>query len=99
MEFIDSQLEGVSSDDVDDKFETFWEEQKAGEFGKLCEEENLHKDEVKSVVETYLYDQRKPLADDIAKTLQTKPKLLERKKIIPRVLDKIMEHIEQSYEL
>jgi len=99
MEFIDSQLEGVSSDDVDDKFETFWEEQKAGEFGKLCEEENLHKDEVKSVVETYLYDQRKPLADDIAKTLQTKPKLLERKKIIPRVLDKIMEHIEKFYEL
>jgi len=51
------------------------------------------------VVETYLYDQRKPLADDIAKTLQSKPKLLERKKIIPRVLDKIMEHIEKFYEL
>ena len=51
------------------------------------------------MVETYLYDQRKPLADDIAKTLQSKLKLLERKTIIPRVLDKIMEHIEKFYEL
>jgi len=58
----------------------------------------LIRKEVKGVVETYLYDQRKPLSDDIAKTLQVKPKLLERKKIIPRVLERIMEHIEKFYE-
>ena len=98
-EFIDSHLMGIAVDDIDDEFERFWEEQKVGEFGTLCKDEGLVEDEVKTVVETYLYDQRKPLADDIAKTLQTKPKLLERKKIIPRVLDKIMEHIEKFYEL
>ncbi len=38
------------------------------------------------------------MADDIAKTLLSKPKLLERKTIIPRVLDKIMEHVEKFYE-
>ena len=98
-EFIDSHLMGIAVDDIDDEFERFWEEQKVGEFGTLCKDEGLVEDEVKTVVETYLYDQRKPLADDIAKTLQTKPKLLDRKKIIPRVLDKIMEHIEKFYEL
>ncbi len=98
-EFIDSHLMGIAVDDIDDEFERFWEEQKVGEFGTLCEDEGLVEEEVRAVVETYLYDQRKPLADDIAKTLQTKPKLLERKKIIPRVLDKIMEHIEKFYEL
>ena len=56
---------------------------------------NLHKNEVLKVVETYLYDQRKPLASDIAKTLQVKPKLLERKKVIPRVLKKLLEFIEK----
>ena len=56
---------------------------------------NLHKNEVLKVVETYLYDQRKPLAYDIAKTLQVKPKLLERKKVIPRVLEKLLEFIEK----
>jgi type I restriction enzyme R subunit len=99
MAFIDSQLEGVSSDAVDDKFETYWEAQKADEFGKLCKEENLNKDEVKSVVDTYLYDQRKPLNNDISKTLKGKHKLLERRHIISRVLDKIMTHIERFYEL
>ncbi len=99
-EFLDKNLVGIaSSDDVDDEFNRFWDEKKAGDFEKLCEEENLHVDEVRSVVETYLYDQRKPLADDIAKTLQAKPKLLERKKIIPRVLDRILSHIEKFYEL
>jgi len=98
-EFIDSHLMGIAVDDIDDEFERFWEEQKVGEFGTLCEDEGLVEEEVRAVVETYLYDQRKPLADDIAKTLQAKPKLLERKKIIPRVLDKIMEHIEKFYEL
>jgi len=98
-EFIDSHLMGIAVDDIDDEFERFWEEQKVGEFGTLCKNEGLVEEEVKAVVETYLYDQRKPLADDIAKTLQSKPKLLERKKIIPRVLDKIMEHIEKFYEL
>ncbi len=98
-EFIDSHLMGLAAEDIDGEFERFWEDQKAGAFGELCKEENLHEEEVRLVVETYLYDQRKPLGDDISKTLQTKPKLLERKKIIPRVLDKIMEHIEKFYEL
>ena len=77
-EFIDSHLMGIAVDDIDDEFERFWEEQKVGEFGTLCKDEGLVEEEVRAVVETYLYDQRKPLADDIAKTLQSKPKLLER---------------------
>ena len=57
------------TDDIDDEFEKFLEEQKTGAFQRLCEEESLDKEEVRSVVETYLYDQRKPLNDDISKTL------------------------------
>lgn len=40
----------------------------------------------------------KPLKDDIAKTLKIKPKLLERKRIIPRVLDKILGFVEKFYD-
>ena len=39
-----------------------------------------------------------PLANDVAKTLKEKPKFLERKKIIPRVLDKIVGFVEKFYE-
>ena len=51
------------------------------------------------VVDDYLYELRKPLNEDISKTLNGTYKLLERRKIIPRVLDKIMDYIGKFYEL
>ncbi len=54
--------------------------------------------EVKGVVETYLYDQRKPLNDDMSKTLTNIYPFLERRKVVSRVLEKIMGHIEKFYE-
>ena len=98
-EFIDKNLMGVTdTDDIDDEFEKFLEVQKTGELERLCEEESLDKGEVKGVVETYLYDQRKPLNDDISKTLTNSYPFLERRKVVARVLEKIMGHIEKFYE-
>ena len=91
-QFMDSQLMSTEVDDIADEFEMFSEEQKVSEFGLLCKEAGLVEDEVKAVVATYLYDQRKPLTDAIAKTLEVKPKLLERKDIIERVRGLIIEH-------
>lgn len=97
-EFIDSHLMGIAVEDIDDEFERFWEEQTCQAFNTLCNDEKLDKSKVKIVIETYLYDQRKPLNDDISNTLIHKPKLLERKKIVPRVLDKIISFVEKFYE-
>jgi len=98
-EFIDKNLMSVAdTDDIDDEFDKFLEEQKTGEFERLCEEESLDKEKVKSVVETYLYDQRKPLNDDISKTLIDSYPFLERRTVVARVLEKIMGHIEKFYE-
>lgn len=84
---------------VDDEFVKFWDEEKIKAFDTLCEEENLNKEEVKRVVDTYLYDERPPLSDDIANTLNVKPKLLERKKVVPRVLEKIIGFVDRFYNL
>jgi len=98
-EFIDKNLMGiVDTDDIDDEFDKFLEKQKSGELERLCEEESLDKEEVRSVVEAYLYDQRKPLNDDISKTLTNIHPFLERRKVVARVLEKIMGHIEKFYE-
>jgi len=98
-EFIDKNLMGiVDTDDIDDEFDKFLEGQKTGELERLCEEESLDKEEVRSVVEAYLYDQRKPLNDDISKTLTNSHPFLERRKVVARVLEKIMGHIEKFYE-
>lgn len=98
--FIDGHLMSIADvDTVDDAFEKFWDEEKIKAFDELCEEENLNKEEVKKVVDTYLYDERPPLGDDIANTLNVKPKLLERRKVVPRVLDKIMMFVDRFYNL
>ncbi len=98
--FIDSSLASIEDiDTVDDAFETFWEGEKVLAFDKLCDEENLIPEQTKQVIETYLYEQRTPLKDAIVGTLTVKPKLLERKTIVPRVLDKIMAFVERFYDL
>jgi len=87
------------SDDIENEFEKFWEEEKESAYNKLCLEENLDCEKVKQVVDTYVYEERKPLKDDVAKTLKVKPKLLERKKIVPRVLEKIVKFVDTFYDL
>lgn len=46
------------------------------------------------VLTNYLFTERKPMPDAIINLLQVKPKLLERKRIIQRITDKIMEFVE-----
>jgi type I restriction enzyme R subunit len=99
MEFIDSQLSGLTEGSIEENFEAYLEEKKNKELAKLCDEENLNQEAVNLVVDNYLYELRKPLNEDISKTLNGTYKLLERRKIIPRVLDKIMDYIGKFYEL
>jgi len=98
--FINENMLHISdSDDIENEFEKFWEKEKEDAYNKLCAEEKLDCAKVKKVVDTYVYEERKPLKDDIAKTLLVKPKLLERKKIVPRVLQKVVEFVDTFYDL
>lgn len=98
--FINEHLMQLDDNaEIENAFELFWDEEKLKAFDALCEEENLIVDELKKVIETYIYDERIPLKEDVAKTLKVKPKLLERKTILPRVLDKIVLFVERFYTL
>ncbi len=98
--FIHENLSNISDfDSINDEFEKFWEEEKEKAFVALCDEEELDCEKIKQVVETYLYEERLPLKDDIAGTLLRKPKLLERKTIVPRVLEKVVKFVDKFYDL
>jgi len=98
-QFINDNLLTIkNSDEIEEEFEKFWDLQKEKAFELLCEEENLFNDEVKKVIDTYLYEQRKPLSTDVAKTLKTKHGLLKRKKIVSRVLEKIIDFVDTFFE-
>ena len=56
--FINENLLQIeNSEDIEEEFEKFWNEEREKAFNELCEEENLHNDEVKKVIDTYLYDE------------------------------------------
>lgn len=96
--FINENLYSINEDDIEDEFDKFWEKQKDQAYKELCSEENLDCKEVRKVVDKYIYEQRVPLKDEIVNTLKVKPKLLERQKIIPRVLNKIITFVEKFYD-
>jgi len=96
--FIHENLYAINEDDIEDEFDKFWEEQKNKAYEELCSDENLDCKEVRKVVDKYIYEQRVPLKDEIVKTLKVKPKLLMRKKVVPRVLDKILGFVEKFYD-
>lgn len=96
--FINENLYAINEDDIEDEFDKFWEKQKDQAYKELCSEENLDCKEVRKVVDKYIYEQRVPLKDEIVNTLKIKPKLLERQKIIPRVLNKIITFVEKFYD-
>ncbi|MAC84294.1 MAG: deoxyribonuclease HsdR [Arcobacter sp.] len=96
--FINENLYSINEDDIEDEFDKFWEDEKNKAYKELCGEENLDCKEVRKVVDKYIYEQRTPLKDEVVKTLKVKPKLLERKKVVPRVLDKIVSFVEKFYD-
>lgn len=93
--FIDENLMHLEIDKIEEGFENFWETERNHAFERMCQEEKLKESIVQRVVNTYLYDQRTPLKEDIVQTLQVKPKLLERKKVVPRVTMKILNYVEK----
>ena len=97
-QFIDTTLAGIDPDNIEQEYDKFVEIEKKNALNELVKAKKLKKLELINVIDTYLYDGRKPLNDDIAKTLQVQPQLLERKKIIPKILDEIIGFVEKFYD-
>lgn len=97
--FITSNLPEISdSTEVENKFETFWQDEQVKEFEKICKEEGLMTDKLQNIIDKYLYTGLKPRRDDLASTLAKKPKVLERDSIIKRLASKVNKFIETFIE-
>ncbi len=93
--FIDENLPHIDdADDIPHAFESFVDEEKKIAMQQLCTEEKLSFDKVNAVIGDYLFTERKPLPDDIVSMLEVKPKIMERKTVVQRVTDKILNFIE-----
>lgn len=70
--------------------ESFWTDAKDHALQQFGEKENLKGEELKDVVNEYLFSEKPPLRDDIAKTMVERPKLSEFKTVVPSLTERIM---------
>ncbi|MDD4528162.1 MAG: type I restriction endonuclease subunit R [Candidatus Margulisbacteria bacterium] len=93
--FINENLAHIhDTSEMADEFERYWNEEQQKALDKMCDEEKLSKASLNTVIENFIFTQRKPLSDDIVKMLEHKPKLLERRPITERIIAKIVEFVD-----
>ncbi|WP_338240065.1 type I restriction endonuclease subunit R, partial [Persicobacter diffluens] len=89
--FIQENLPLVEdAQDIPEVFEQFWDKEKVAAFTTIASEEKLAPEKLDGMIQHYLYSDKKPLREDIVDALSFKPKILERKKIVERVTNKMM---------
>lgn len=97
--FIAENLPQIQeTDDVTEQFGQFWNKERVDAFQKLVADEKLKPAELQAVIENYLYSEREPLRDEIVNTLEEKPKLLERKSKVERVLAKVVDYVNTFFD-
>jgi type I restriction enzyme R subunit len=95
LEFIDKNLPEMQDEDsVIDEFEVFWNKKQVEAFNKIAEEEHIPADKLTQLVGDYLFTERLPLSDTIIGLFDEQPKLFERKKIVERIREKIVNYVE-----
>ena len=92
--FINEQMPNIAtSQEVKGAFDEFWKVERQKAFDAMCAEEGLNPVSAKGLIENYHFTGRAPLRERIVDALQVKPKILQRKTIIERVTDRLMELI------
>ena len=93
--FIEENLPLIHDvDDIPDEFEKYWHDQKVLALGKLCEEEHLNQDQFKALIETYIFSNSAPIAQDVLKCLDNQPSVLQAHDIAQRIIAKMEAFVE-----
>lgn len=99
QQFIENNLLNVENvEEIDDKFYEYWDEQEKKAFNNMCSELDLDPEVVKGIIDNYLFTEREPRGEDVVSALRDKPRILERRSVINKATDKILEFIETFIE-
>ncbi|HEY9081185.1 type I restriction endonuclease subunit R [Magnetovibrio sp.] len=90
--FINNNLPKIqSADEVEGAFDEFWTVERERTIQALCNDEGLNLDVISEIINEYHFTQRAPLRETIVSALIEKPKVRERKSIIERVKQKLLD--------
>jgi type I restriction enzyme R subunit len=93
--FIEENLPRIAdADKIEEEFEQYWQDQKVLALGKLCEEENLDKDQFNALIESYIFSGQEPIRQDVLNCLGNRPSILRAREIGERIINKMKEFVE-----
>lgn len=93
--FIDENLPFVDdATNIGEAFDSFMEGEKQKALDEISREESLSRDKLDVLLSDYLFTERLPLPDDIVGMLSVKPKILERKTVVDRIIGKIISFVD-----
>ena len=81
-------------DEIPVWFEEFWTQEQNKAFKEMVTEENLVPEKLDDIIQDYLFTNRKPRREQIIDTLKEQPKLLERRTIVERIMNRLMGYVE-----
>ncbi|MBX2897175.1 MAG: type I restriction endonuclease subunit R [Cyclobacteriaceae bacterium] len=93
--FIEENLPKiVDADNIQEEFEQYWQDQKVLALAKLCDDEQLDKEQFKALIDAYIYSGQEPIRADVLKCLGDRPSVLKAREIGERIIGKMKEYVE-----
>ncbi len=82
------------SSNLRESFKDYWDEEMQIAMERLAESERLNNEGLKNLIDDYLFTDRIPLTQEIVNILRFKPRLIERRRIANRIVEKIQEFVD-----
>lgn len=93
--FIEENLPKIDNPEaIEDEFQNYWHEEKILALAKLCEEEQLDRQQFNALIESYSSSGREPLRDEVFKCLDSRPSIMKAREIGERILEKMREFVQ-----
>lgn len=87
--FIDKSMPQVRrGDDVTPAFERFWTEERAAAVETICSQEGLDPEKLEQLMRHYVFSHN-IMREDVVKALHTQPRILERRRVVDRVIERM----------
>jgi type I restriction enzyme R subunit len=95
-QFMQENLPQIANtNNIQNEFEKFWDEERQKAFSKLVAEENLSATKTQKFIEDYLFAEGKPFNNEVLELRnEGKPKLFERPELCSRILQSITDFVE-----
>ncbi len=88
--FIEQNMPQIGQHgDVEAAFRAYWDVEREDALSALCLSEGIGRAQLDHLIELYNFTGQTPQREDVAEALTVKPRILERRKIIDRIIDRM----------